>query len=215
MKTAYIALALLALVGTASAWEQAEQDKVIAGLVEAGFPPLKAFKRLTPKMLSLVMKNYGNALAPGAFEYLSPPDLEVIFAAVSASNNCEMCLSFHMMTLGNPESPTGSNMHAKDIKLIAAGGIPVDDERAANLVTASKYALAHKGIYLEREQKHLATLGFDSEDYLLEINYAVGIMAGMNSVYISMIANGLDLEDFLKTAGPFQDTVYAGMKKEL
>ena len=124
-----------------------------------------------------------------------------------------MCLSFHMMMLGNPESPTGSDMPVGDIMEIAQGGLPPPEHaRAHALVTAAKYSLAHKGIYLAREKKHLATLGFKTANSLYEINYATGIMAAMNSVYISMIADGLELEDFLQMAGPFQDTVYAKAK---
>ena len=41
------------------------------------------------------------ALAPtGAFEFFGAKEIEVIYAVVSASNNCEMCLSFHAAALG-------------------------------------------------------------------------------------------------------------------
>jgi alkylhydroperoxidase family enzyme len=50
-------------------------------------------------MLKTVMGAYGVVTAPGAFEYFTPEDVEVIFAAVSASNNCELCLSFHGMEM--------------------------------------------------------------------------------------------------------------------
>merc|ERR1719453_3031280 len=126
---------------------------------------------MTPKMLRTILAMYGTAMKPDAFEYLTPPDLEIIYAAVSAVNNCEMCLSFHMMQLGNPESPTGSYMEKSDIATIAKGGIPSSKKEAA-FVEAAKYALAHKGVLLDREKKHLATLGFDSEEKMLEITYA-------------------------------------------
>ena len=36
----------------------------------------------------------------GAFEFFGAKEIEVIYAVVSASNNCEMCLSFHAAALG-------------------------------------------------------------------------------------------------------------------
>ena len=64
------------------------------------FPWLDAFERMTPALAKTVMTNYLNLLGDGAFETLTAIDLEVIWTAVSAANNCELCLSFHAMTLG-------------------------------------------------------------------------------------------------------------------
>merc|ERR550514_762888 len=101
-----------------------------------------------------MMKMYGATLAPDAWEYFSPEAIEVIYAAVSAANNCEMCLSFHAMVL------TGAKKDTADVKELVAGGLPKDPEMR-NLAIAAKYALAHKGIFLVREKKHLATMGFE------------------------------------------------------
>ena len=47
------------------------------------------------------------ALAPtGAFEFFGAKEIEVIYAVVSASNNCEMCLSFHAAALGTDSQHT-------------------------------------------------------------------------------------------------------------
>merc|ERR1711959_245848 len=113
-------------------------------------------------------------------------DLEGIYAATSAANNCEMCLSFHAMVLQKDDA-------VADIDEIVAGGLPKDANTRA-LVLATKYALAHKGIILPREKKHLASFGFNSEEKMLEIIFASGIMSTMNACYISMIANGMEVE---------------------
>merc|ERR1711918_256511 len=79
-----------------------------------------------------------------------------IYAAASAANNCELCLSFHAMTL------LKENASEEDVAAIVAGGLP-RDEHLNGLVIAAKYALAHKGILLQREKQHLASLGFGNE----------------------------------------------------
>ena len=100
----------------------------------------------------------------------------------------------------------GAEKDAKEVEAIVAGGVP-EDEKMAGLVVAAKYAMAHKGIFLEREKKHLAMLGIEG-DKLIEITFAVGQMSALNMLYIHLISEGVDVEDFLQGAGPFKKTVY-------
>jgi len=165
-------------------------------------PFLNAFKKIPPKTVKTILTVYGTVSAPDAFQYFSAQDVEVIFAATSAINNCELCLSFHGMTM------TQQGVDAADIAIIVAGGVP-EDARLKKLVTATKYAIAHKGIYLEREKKHLSALGLNGEGVLYELNFIVAQMSSNNMVYICMISDGLEIEDFLHPAGPFASTVYA------
>jgi len=187
------------------AYEQNDRDDAMDWLASVGFPPLKAFNYMTPKLIRTVMENYLNTAKEGAFEYLSEKDTEVIWAATSAANNCEMCLSFHTMAMA------GHKLEDPVISSIASGGVPPSGSEFESLVLATKYALAHKGILLPREAQHLATMGIH-EEMFLEINYAAHTMGALNAIYINMIANGLDLERFLKIYGPFSGTVY---KQEL
>jgi len=186
----------------ATAYTAEEREEVLVEIVDkAGFPRLEAWNKMTPKMFKTMMTAYGTTMADGAFEYFTAPETEVVYTAVSAVNNCELCLSFHAMTLGK------HGRDSADIKEIVAGGLPKDPEMR-KLVTASKYALAHKGIFLDREKKHLATMGFAGEK-LVELNFMVGIMSAFNMNYIHLISNGLELEPMLQGVGPFADTVYA------
>lgn len=203
-----IAIAVAALAATASAYTDADRDAAYKFVEDAGFPLLEGFKHMTPKMLRTVLEAYGRVTSPDSFEYLDATDLEILYTAVSAANNCEMCLSFHALALKE-------KLSEGDLKLMLAGGVPQDDERAYALAVAAKYALAHKGILLDREKKHLATLGFDSEEKILEVVYAAGFMAANNAAYIHMIGNGMELEGFLQQAGPFAGTVYPVIKEEL
>ena len=161
---------------------------------------------MTPKMLKTVMTNYLNLVSPDALEFLTPLDLEVIWTATSAANNCEICLSFHAGALLGAEKP------ADEVATMAAGGVP-KDPKMARLVMAAKYVLAHKGILLEREKLHLSSMGFSAEE-LVEVTFAVGQMAGLNLLYVHLISEGVAIETFLKGAGPFKDTVYADELKK-
>ena len=176
-------------------------------------------------MLKTVMTNYLNLVSPDALEFLTPLDLEVIWTATSAANNCEICLSFHAGALLGAEKP------ADEVATMAAGGVP-KDPKMARLVMAAKYVLAHKGILLEREKLHLSSMGFSAEE-LVEVTFAVGQMAGLNLLYVAprprsvspsttlhshryvhLISEGVAIETFLKGAGPFKDTVYADELKK-
>ena len=133
------------LTASAAAYTAQEREEVLVEIVDkAGFPRLEAWNKMPPKMFKTMMTAYGATMAEGAMEFFDAKQIEVIYAAVSAINNCELCLSFHAMTMGQHGEP------AEDIKEIVAGGLPQDPE-LRGLVIASKYALAHKGIYLERE----------------------------------------------------------------
>ena len=203
----FIAAAFLS-VGISTAYTAEDREKVLVDVIDAaGFPRLEAFNRMTPKMLKTVMGMYSTSMGEDAFEHFNAKEIEVIYTAVSAANNCELCLSFHAMTLGEHER------NAADIKEIGAGGLPKDEEMR-KLVVASKFALAHKGIYLEREKIHLASMDIKDEK-LVELNFLVGFMSAFNFNYIHLVSNGLEMEEMLQVVGPFADTVYSNVKSEL
>ena len=89
-----------------------------------------------------------------------------MFLPVKAQTDGLRCLSFHAMGLGkHPE------LDKKDIDEILLGGLPKDPKDRA-LVIATKYAMAHKGVLLEREKKHLNMLGitdFHSIDFIFPL----------------------------------------------
>ena len=168
----------LSLATPAAAYTKKDREDAIKWITEEkGFPHLAAFDKMTPKMLKTVMTNYLNLVSPDALEFLTPLDLEVIWTATSAANNCEICLSFHAGALLGAEKP------ADEVATMAAGGVP-KDPKMARLVMAAKYVLAHKGILLEREKLHLSSMGFSAEE-LVEVTFAVGQMAGLNLLYVA------------------------------
>ena len=173
----YLLLAL-SFAAPAAAYTKKDREDAIKWITEEkGFPHLAAFDKMTPKMLKTVMTNYLNLVSPDALEFLTPLDLEVIWTATSAANNCEICLSFHAGALLGAEKP------ADEVATMAAGGVP-KDPKMARLVMAAKYVLAHKGILLEREKLHLSSMGFSAEE-LVEVTFAVGQMAGLNLLYVA------------------------------
>ena len=189
-------------------YTEEEREAVLVEMIDGpGFPRLEAWNMMPPKMLKSVFSMYFTALGEDAFEYFDAKDIEIIFAAVSAVNNCELCLSFHSMVMTQHEAD------AEDVNEIVAGGLP-KDPAMRKLVIASKYALAHKGIFLPREKLHLASMGIEGEQ-LVELNFLVGLMSAMNMNYIHLISNGLELEPMLQQVGPFADTVYAKGDGEL
>ena len=167
----------LSLAGATAYTKKDREDAIKWITEEKGFPHLAAFDKMTPKMLKTVMTNYLNLVSPDALEFLTPLDLEVIWTATSAANNCEICLSFHAGALLGAEKP------ADEVATMAAGGVP-KDPKMARLVMAAKYVLAHKGILLEREKLHLSSMGFSAEE-LVEVTFAVGQMAGLNLLYVA------------------------------
>ena len=47
--------------------------------------------------------------------YITNPEKEIIYAVVSAANNCEMCLSFHAMGMGQTLSPEDNISRRRDM----------------------------------------------------------------------------------------------------
>merc|ERR1711988_228208 len=209
MKMNVLAILSCAMViASTSAYTEKDRSEAYKFVEDSGMPLLGAFKRMTPKMLKTVLSLFLKAKSDDSFEYLNQDDLEILFLAVSAANNCELCLSFHSMALKE-------KLSENDLNAMLAGGLPSPTEkRVYALAVAAKYALAHKGALLRREKEHLATLGFDSEEKLLEVIYACGFMGANNMAYIHMIGNGMEVESFLRAAGPFQNSVYAKTKSE-
>ena len=79
------------------------------------------------------------------------------------------------------------------------------------LAIAVKYAIAHKGILLEREKAHLEALGV-SQDMYAEVLFWAGQIHANNMLMVYMIQQGVAVEEMLQAVGPFATTVYA--KKE-
>ena len=133
--------------------------------------------------------------------YITNPEKEIIYAVVSAANNCEMCLSFHAMGMAQTLSP-------EDCKLIVDGGLPTQNERARTIAIAAKYAVCHKGILLEREAAHLESMGVSKEMYG-EVLFLAGQITANNMFFVYLIQQGVAVEEPLQAAGPFATTVYA------
>ena len=80
------------------------------------FPRMKIFNKMAPAHLVTLFALYTKALSEGAFNYFTPQECEVIFAAISAVNNCEFCLSFHAMQMAQ------HGVSAADVQAISNGG---------------------------------------------------------------------------------------------
>ena len=68
---------------------------------------------------------------------------------------------------------------------MARGGLPAD-ENARKIAIATKYAIAHKGILLQREKEHLKILGISIEKYA-EILFLAGQMHANNMLAVFCI----------------------------
>ena len=77
---------------------------------------MKIFNKMAPAHLVTLFSLYTKALGEGAFNYFTPQECEVIFAAISAVNNCEFCLSFHAMQMAQ------HGVSAADVQEISNGG---------------------------------------------------------------------------------------------
>ena len=75
------------------------------------------------------------------------------------------------------------------------------------LAIAAKYAIAHKGILLEREKAHLEALGV-SQDMYAEVLFWAGQIHANNMLMVYLINEGAPIEDMLTAIGPFKETVY-------
>ena len=78
-----------------------------------------------------------------------------------------MCLSFHAAGLKQ-----ANHLEDADIEALLEGALPSKPE-ARKLAIATKYAIAHKGILLEREKAHLESLGV-SQDFYAEVLFWAG-----------------------------------------
>ena len=193
------------LICTQAPTEEQKADALKYATEVGGFPPLAfwSMPQFTPAMVKL-FTDKEKLVNEYPMTYITNPEKEIIYAVVSAANNCEMCLSFHAMGMAQTLSP-------EDCKLIVDGGLPTQNERARTIAIAAKYAVCHKGILLEREAAHLASMGVSKEMYG-EILFLAGQITANNMFFVYLIQQGVAVEEPLQAAGPFATTVYA--KKE-
>ena len=223
--------------------EEQKADALKYATETGGFPPLALWSmpQFTPAMVKL-FTDKEKLVNSYPMTYITNPEKEIIYAVVSAANNCEMCLSFHAMGMGQTLSP-------EDCKLIVDGGLPTQNERARTIAIAAKYAICHKGLLLEREAAHLESMGVSKEMYG-EILFLCGqihastcvaikfrgasqswpprhrrdvsstehsthwliFTQANNMLMVYLIQQGVAVEEMLQAVGPFASTVYA--KKE-
>ena len=74
-------------------------DEAKKYLSAIGMPYFNMFKKMSPQMVKTFVTVYQTTLSNEALAHLSTEELEVIYATVSAANNCEICLSFHAMAM--------------------------------------------------------------------------------------------------------------------
>ena len=170
----------------------------------AGFPVFGAWEHMSPAMVSLFIKKEVAMRSP--LDFVTPTELQVIYTVVSAANNCELCLSFHSMALMKQES-----LSKDDLAVLVAGGLPTgeklkDGGRLRSMAIAAKYCIAHKGVLLPRERKHLAKLGFTDPKELTEIIFCCGHIHANNMVMVSLIEQGMPVEKMFRQIGPFVET---------
>ena len=138
--------------------------------------------------------------------YITNPEKEIIYAVVSAANNCEMCLSFHSLGLKKGEAISDA-----DLTVLRSGGIPETEflanghGRLKSIAFAAKYCIAHKGILLPRERKHLRKMGFDGPE-LAEITFCCGHIHANNMLMVSLIEQNCPVEETLRGVGPFGES---------
>ena len=179
-------------------------DQAMKEVTDAGFPPLGVFKMMTPATVSIFVKK--EIAMRNALDFITPMELQVIYTVVSAANNCEMCLSFHSLGLKGGEA-----ISDEDLKVLVSGGVPSTElllngnGRLKNLAIAAKYCIAHKGILLAREKKHLAKMGFNQAQ-LAEITFACGHIHAKNMLMVSLIEQNCPVEEMLRPAGPFNES---------
>ena len=229
----------LSFAAPAAAYTKKDREDAIKWITEEkGFPHLAAFDKMTPKMLKTVMTNYLNLVSPDALEFLTPLDLEVIWTATSAANNCEICLSFHAGALLGAEKP------ADEVATMAAGGVLqcTNHEDSRHRRDACSMAWIHS----TQVFAHACAQGVEDgapRDCRVEVRArAQGHPLGAREaapLFYGLLGRGargshlrrrpdgrLELavrpfdrrraaiETFLKGAGPFKDTVYADELKK-
>ena len=178
------------------------KDSAIKEWTDAGFPPLNAVVHdsWTPYLLRNFLKKE-MAVIGSPYAHVTPLQMEAIFCAVSAANSCELCLTFHAMGL---EKHGASK---EDINAIVHQGQPTSKDILGHVYCA-KLALAHKGVFLEREKEYLLKeFGLGSE-HVCEIIYLVGQISANNFLMVHMIANGVPVDDILTGLSPFSKTAY-------
>lgn len=184
--------------------EVAEEAKLM------GYPMLNVLTQNYPP--SLISKTYRliNIITKEPYEHLTPAEVNVIAAVVSSANGCEMWLSFHASALTQMAA-----MSEEDLDNLVAGGVPKTEKlngengRLHSIAVAAKVAIAHKGIILPNEMKHLEALGIDLGHELAEIQFIAANTTGSNSILSHFLNQNPDVvEDFLRKAGPFKNTVY-------
>ena len=168
-------------------------------VAKAGWPLLESFKALPTALLTAFVKK--EMVLAEKFDYVSDLEKEVIWTVVSSVNNCELCLSFHGMTLVQK-----FKVSKEEAAEIVAGGLP-KDKNLRNIAIATRYGIAHKGPLLEREWKHLEALGL-TKPKIMEIIFLAGQMDANNKVFVNQIASGIKVEEMLQACGPFAETVY-------
>jgi AhpD family alkylhydroperoxidase len=183
-------------------------DEAMKQATDAGFPPLGVFRMMTPATVSVMVKK--EIAMRETLDFVTPMELQVIYCVVSAANNCEICLSFHALGLKKGEAITD-----EDLKVLSAGGVPETETllngagRLKNIALATKYCIAHKGILLPRERKHLAKMGFEGPE-LAEITFCCGHIHANNMLMVSLIEQDCPVEEMLRPVGPFADSGEAG-----
>jgi AhpD family alkylhydroperoxidase len=190
-----------AALGLQAAFEYTQEDRDDVNKYyteDLGFPVMEAMNMMTPKMITTMMTFHIKTLTEGSFEFFEPREIDVIYAAVSAYNNCESCIAFHAIALKDAGTLTKD-----DINEMMEGGLP-QNPTMRPLAIGAKYALAHKGILLPRETMHMATMGIEGEK-LTELVFLSGFINGLNMLTNHLISQGLELEEFLQEAGPFAD----------
>jgi AhpD family alkylhydroperoxidase len=179
-------------------------DEALKQATAAGFPPLGYWKMMTPATVSVMVKK--EIALRDTLDFVTPMELQVIYCVVSAANNCEMCLSFHSLGLKKGEAISDA-----DLTVLRSGGIPETEflanghGRLKSIAFAAKYCIAHKGILLPRERKHLRKMGFDGPE-LAEITFCCGHIHANNMLMVSLIEQNCPVEETLRGVGPFGES---------
>ena len=179
-------------------------DEALKQATAAGFPPLGVWKMMSPATVSVMVKK--EIAMRDTLDFVTPMELQVIYCVVSAANNCEMCLSFHSLGLKKGEAISDA-----DLTVLRSGGIPETEflanghGRLKSIAFAAKYCIAHKGILLPRERKHLLKMGFDGPE-LAEITFCCGHIHANNMLMVSLIEQNCPVEEMLRGVGPFGES---------
>ena len=112
------------------------------------------------------------------------------------------------LPLLGPEERGGYQRRGSDLR---SGGIPETEflanghGRLKSIAFAAKYCIAHKGILLPRERKHLLKMGFDGPE-LAEITFCCGHIHANNMLMVSLIEQNCPVEEMLRGVGPFGES---------